>query len=90
MQKTITMQELLSDRKRYIDILDPKVEYKVGRFTVSISKDIVTRFEENVYDLDSDIIHGYTRFYDNNQFVNDEVMSAIVTGQLLREIYQYV
>ena len=90
MSKQIDEHELLKHKDQYLKLLDPKKTYTVGRFQIAISSDVIERYEENVFKVDAELLKGFTRFYNDNRFVNNEVMSAIITAQLLRELYQYV
>lgn len=71
------------------NLLQIKVEYKVDRFTLSLRKDIVESFNDLVCPIDTDVLHSFTKSYINNKYVTDEVMSALIEANMLKEIHQY-
>lgn len=71
------------------NLLQSKVEYKVDRFTLSLRKDIVESFNDLVCPIGTDVLHSYTKYHINDKHITDEVMSALIEANMLKEIHQY-
>ena len=84
--KRFTQEEIKS---LFLQLITVTKSYNVDRFTITLKESTVTRFEDLVCPISTKLLHGYTKFYIDNKYVTDEVMSALIEGSMLREIHQY-